>query len=872
MTWLILMSALVYAEPMELRVAIDDRDAKRYTQPSINIGTIRADFTDDGAVPGDVPGDGIWVATVQIDKTESIELSITDGNVTPFSMAYSLPQASIATIQFRSQAGNIPLAIDQNAPPMPTEGPQAVETLLVRAAPVKDAPEPDGNAQEIRFLVDDRQLKKLVEPRVRVNQSGVTMAPLVDDGRVLGDTPNDYVFHAKLLVVPSEQLVLTLEDQGRVLGQVTLSLPADRVVGAGIQLGPSGLQLVSNAQTMAPTATVETVQVEAEVVPLNVVEAEAVSRDLVVQAFSKDGQAPSEQVDGQDGQWLELMFASETPMVMPTFKLGDQDVILSDDGSQFQDVANDGLYVGRTLVQRGSTQEGRLVVDGQTVGQMTVFLPDSNVAQAVATVTANGFVPFDRLDVLKKKENALPKVFKAAGKRGTEVSLGSDESRQVTLKVLLKGQFRNPPKAVVLGQGKELSVFQMESQDEGVWGADVELPRESTWTFQLNLDGEVIETYVLPPAYQSVSLALEVENGVISALKDVSLLGEGSSIGELKVLRALSQEGATAVTLSELMEVKWVLDDRAGQLIQNAKLWVEDSGMEPFFATDDGLNGDEEAGDRIFTAVMDVKYQPMIQLGYQNGNAEAVSSVVMLPDSGPAELRALVTPTGLKTIEAQNADITVSAPLVVQAAPTGVDIQEGNGENFIEVTMILDDRILQKLNNPRLRVLQNDTTVVSLNDDGKEADEASGDQIFSAVFQVEQAEFLKVAIDDEGQAVGQLTVFLPSSSSARIRMRTTDDSAGLKLLTEAIATGGGDSPTPVMTTGSGGSTGGVGVDRLAHVLWVGITLFGLAFSYLRHAVNRKWDTEVKPVLERLDQFLEKSEQSENNDEMKEKDV
>ena len=61
----------------------------------------------------------------------------------------------------------------------------------------------------------------------------------------------------------------------------------------------------------------------------------------------------------------------------------------------------------------------------------------------------------------------------------------------------------------------------------------------------------------------------------------------------------------------------------------------------------------------------------------------------------------------------------------------------------------------------------------------KEADEASGDQIFSAVFQVEQAEFLKVAIDDDGQAVGQLTVFLPSSSSAQIRMRTTDDSAGL---------------------------------------------------------------------------------------------
>ena len=212
---------------------------------------------------------------------------------------------------------------------MPTDGPQAVETLLVRAAPVKDAPAPEGNAQEIRFLVDDRVRSSLVEPRVRVNQSGVAMAPLVDDGRVLGDTPNDRIFHAKLLVSPTEQLVLTIEDQGKVLGQVTLSLPADRVVGAGVQLGPSGLQLLNNAQTMAPTATVET-----EIVEMNVVEAQQVSQDLVVQAFAKEGAAPPERSDGQETQWLEIMLSSKEALVMPTLRVANQDVLLSDDGSQ----------------------------------------------------------------------------------------------------------------------------------------------------------------------------------------------------------------------------------------------------------------------------------------------------------------------------------------------------------------------------------------------------------------------------------------------------------------------------------------------------------------------------------------------------------
>ena len=55
-------------------MAIDDREAKRYAQPVLVIGDLRADFADDGAVPGDVPGDGIWVATIGIDKQEQIDL------------------------------------------------------------------------------------------------------------------------------------------------------------------------------------------------------------------------------------------------------------------------------------------------------------------------------------------------------------------------------------------------------------------------------------------------------------------------------------------------------------------------------------------------------------------------------------------------------------------------------------------------------------------------------------------------------------------------------------------------------------------------------------------------------------------------------
>ena len=211
----------------------------------------------------------------------------------------------------------------------------------------------------------------------------------------------------------------------------------------------------------------------------------------------------------------------------------------------------------------------------------------------------------------------------------------------------------------------------------------------------LDLDGEQLTTYVLPPAFQTVSLGLKLENGTLAAVDDVSLLSGAASIGELKVLRALSQDGATPASLNEPMQLQIVIDDRAGQLIENAKLWVEGTGQEPVFAVDDGQRGDEDAEDKIYTAILDVTYQPMIQLVFQNGETEPVTSVVMLPEKGPASIRALVTPVGLSAVEAQNADITISAPLVVQAAPTGVDIQEATGKNFIEVTMILDDKFFE---------------------------------------------------------------------------------------------------------------------------------------------------------------------------------
>ena len=53
------------------------------------------------------------------------------------------------------------------------------------------------------------------------------------------------------------------------------------------------------------------------------------------------------------------------------------------------------------------------------------------------------------------------------------------------------------------------------------------------------------------------------------------------------------------------------------------------------------------------------------------------------------------------------------------------------------------------------------------------------------------------------------------------------------------------------------ATGPISADKLAHVLWVGIALFGIAFSYTRRVVFEKWTEEVRPLLVKIEQFVEK---------------
>ena len=194
-------------------------------------------------------------------------------------------------------------------------------------------------------------------------------------------------------------------------------------------------------------------------------------------------------------------------------------------------------------------------------------------------------------------------------------------------------------------------------------------------------------------------------------------------------------------------------------------------------------------------------------------------------------------------------------PLVVDTAAPAVPsaAEAGGTADRITVRLIVDDRALSRLQDPRLLTDQAGVAPVELRDDGRLDGDVADDQLWMAVVEVARSQYLSLEVEDRGQEVGKLSVFLPSSSEAEVRAQTVEGAEGLRLVTEPTGTGTTDDPSA--GTSAAAASGGAG-GQLAHVLWVGIALFAMAFAYVRNVVAHTWSAEVQPLLGRMEGYLD----------------
>lgn len=253
-------------------------------------------------------------------------------------------------------------------------------------------------------------------------------------------------------------------------------------------------------------------------------------------------------------------------------------------------------------------------------------------------------------------------------------------------------------------------------------------------------------------------------------------------------------------------------------------------------------------GDGVYWGRLDIPRAELVQLTAKNDSLDLGTVSVVLPASHRAMVRMAVGDWGLTGEEAA----TSEEPLVVQAAPSGEDLGDADS---IALTLYVDDRSVGRLTRPVVNIDQEGLQPTPLLDDGTLAEDTSADGIYVGQLTVGRAEHLRFTLTDAELPMGEMTVFLPSTSEASIRVRTTGD--GLKLQTEPVAMGGTDGPA----AGGGGGASIGGTDRLAHVLWVGIALFCIAFAHVRSVLERHWVGEVKPLMSRLERWLDAQERS-----------
>ena len=148
---------------------------------------------DDGTSPGDVPGDNFWVTSIEIERSETVSLSILDGN--PLSSAgeitVAVPAADQATIQLKRSSGAI--VLDINAPQMPDQGAQRGQVVVAQAEMfLPSKVHRDPALTTLVLQPDNRSAAPLERPEVR--HSG-TSCPF-DDGSSVEDVAGDGIYIA----------------------------------------------------------------------------------------------------------------------------------------------------------------------------------------------------------------------------------------------------------------------------------------------------------------------------------------------------------------------------------------------------------------------------------------------------------------------------------------------------------------------------------------------------------------------------------------------------------------------------------------------------------------------------------------------------
>jgi len=302
------------------------------------------------------------------------------------------------------------------------------------------------------------------------------------------------------------------------------------------------------------------------------------------------------------------------------------------------------------------------------------------------------------------------------------------------------------------------------------------------------------------------------------------------------------------------------LDDRAALGLHAPAVDLDLPGVDARPMIDDGSRVGDQPGDGIWMFTAAVPAARSLSLRVRDDGRDVAALDLAIPAGDRAFFAyklladgSLVPDPAARPVERVGDTILAQGDDVATAAAVeGASTDRVLGDDEVLVRIALDDRAVQRVHDPTVAVPEQGKGPVHLSDDGSVSGDTPADRIYLAELVVQRTQYLSFVVTDGDEALGELTVFLPSTGQAAVSMRSTEGDPGVELAVEPTATGANEGPA---TASGGGATAADG-DRLAHVVWVGVALFAIAFAWLRTVLWRAWTDELRPVLRKLDAWLD----------------
>jgi hypothetical protein len=542
----------------------------------------------------------------------------------------------------------------------------------------------------------------------------------------------------------------------------------------------------------------------------------------------------------------------------PVLNIGTSKGEFSDNGVASADVPNDKIYVSEITVERAETFTISISDSNGSVGTINVSVPSVNQATFQLKVTQDGVV-LD-LNAPMMPSNPSPQATAAsspmlqAAPRGEEIS----SNENVLLTMVLDDRFAmelNKPHLHLHDSGTEPLKF----SDDGENGDEVKgdnsffiqmsVPYEKFIQLTL-LDGgtEVIIMTVFLPQTKEAVVRIRKDSSGYHMLTKSEVSQKTLTVQAVETTGDNPPKGEIVVLVSLDAIIRKVSKPTLKVMGSKDSLTMLDNGE---------IEGDTPE-DNIYYGRVVIAPTESLMLMVLDGEKSLGLVKVSVPSVTISEIELSYTQYGLSIKGEENSkdnkDSSGNSQLILQAAPEGTEVSSESSDDKIALKIYLDDRTLKRLGTPTLQLNQKGFSPVEFRDNGEDGDEDSGDHLFISKTVIERDEFVQIMIVDGEEKVGQLTIFLPSTSEAVVRVRTSEN--GIKMMTEpqsGAKTDDGASSSPASSS-----------NTLVHVLWVAIALFALAFAYIRNVVYRYWTDEFKPVLDRLNNFLDQQEKKKDD--------